>query len=418
MKKYLLLILAAALVAVCNTTAAPSVPTVPMPSSYEGEPPTEMKMITSLDRLNTYALEQIKAGYKSIWSLHAAYSTGDKSSLFVNASGAIDVLQGIQGELSIHSYSPNEDIYVNSVMFNKKFFPLYSAYATGSVVSKGNGVYGINCPALKLKLNIDSLAIEFPNAVSAYEEYIDENGYTQRLYLTVSAGYILFDGRHLVGDSVAAGLGLRKRTIVVTTYYPDGGPALSPGDGYESAYDGNTGARISMSVIRGIIAVGFDNVIVASDKFLPPASALNMSLVATAAQPLGAYEVTNSPGALVRITAPQGNKRLVTFAVAIPHDFDVTKAEIYAHDKKAMEPGGSGDEQFCNVATGTLSWSKVTVNGNVTTTLNATFLMEGENSDWTIGVKAGPYEAQVIPTSVPYGGGGGAGVVGTTSTGP
>lgn len=396
MKKFNFILAITALIAMFSVSMASK-----LPDSYQGEPPNELEMITSLSRLTTYALENVRFGYKSIWSSHMIHGLGDKSSCFANGNSASEVLQSIQGELAIHSYRPEEDLYLNSVLFNEGNLPLFNAFAFGSAVKIGGNSYGISCPTLKLRLNIDALPIKFPNAVSAYEEFTDQNGDVQREYMYVSGGYILFDGRHLVGDSVAAGQGYKKRTLVVYTYYPDGGPALSPGDGFETVYDANTGEKISTAAIRGTVAVGIDNCVIASDRGLPNGYALNISLIATAAEPQGSYEVTNSPGALVHITVPEGNRRLVRFTVAIPHDFDVSLAEIFAHDRKAVQSGGSGDEQFCNTSSGTLSWSKVTVGGKITTTLTATFIMEGEWSDWTIGVKASPYEAQVTPTHVP-----------------
>ena len=381
----ILLTLFAASVLVFGTAQA-------LPPSYEGEPPETMQPLTSLARLTAYALDNVKFGMKSAWSQYFVSHPDNSTSFFVQGAGTFDtVTQLNNAEFRFKSYRPQMPLFVHGLLLNERFNALFSMSANATTQQTGPNSYVIMCQPLQMRL-ASRVPVKFPNAVSARMEYTDpETGEQAWYYFQVENGYIfvppdLFQSGYRMGP-----------IMIVQTYYPDGGPAISPGESFETVYDlAVTGRKLDTYVVRGAPSLAVENCVIGTDKNMTPGTSLHLNLMAKAPAHNG-WEIVNPPTAQVRITAPQGTKRAVTFTVVVPENVEqIDMVEIVAYDQASIQPDGSFIEYAASTTAG-LNWSKSTVGGVTSTTLSATFLMEGEESDWTIHATILNYEKQRFP---------------------
>lgn len=400
------LIAAAAFVALCysnitsvasaETTTTETPTTYIYGSPYEGEPLVEMSMGTSVGRLMAYAMNNVKVGYKSLWAQRMLNGLDDQTYYWVEGTSMTDVIGKMQGEFRMHSYHPEDEVYVWAYLGDINGNLLFYNNAPAATVKIGDNQYTIVSSKLQLRM-VQRVPVKFPNAVSARIDYVDAYGNHYVEYLDVSSGYIFLDAAVVAKYSSSNGAGKSSATLIVGTYYPNGGPALSPGDSYETAYNMLDGKKIATYVVGGTPSVGVENCVVATDSSLPLGSPLAVSLIATAPMNNG-WDAVNPPTADVTVLSPEGTQRQVVFTVALP--FDVMRhdlVEIHAYNNAQVGADGvTVGEMVATKGSPTrpLTINKVTVGGVVTTTISASFTMEGGNTNYTIYTVIPEYEAQ------------------------
>lgn len=394
--KYFLSTLATFVVLCCSVNADYA-------SNYEGEPPPGMPMISSLAKLTSYAETQVKVGYKSIWSNSMLIGLNDVTSISAQGSSMMDVLSKMQGEFRGHSDSPTDALSTWAFLADSRYNLMFYQAASATTSPDGYGGYLIVSPKLNMRL-AQLVPIYFPNAINARIDYTDGDGNVSSVYLQVNNSMIYFP--NLFSGAYTSADGKKKNgVLVVQTYYPNGGPALSPGDTYQTAYGLQDGVKKETYGIRGTIAAGVENCITADDKGLPPSYRVLMPLKATAAS-LDKSQIVNPPTGMVTITAPLGTKRIVTFTIVVPHDIQrMDLVEVCAYDPKMVAPDGSTEEHFCSIPTNSLNWNRSTLGGVTTVTLNATFALERDaitgddaaGTDWYLYAVIPEYETPATP---------------------
>lgn len=387
MKHIFTLILAVSFVLTASLSAGP---TTEGGTTYQGEPPATLPISTKAS-LKSWAMNSVRGASSNIWSDGMLKSLEQVQSLNVVGKGADDVLKKLSDpslQFKMRTYEKTKPVYLWATMTDADGWSLFETQflqATLSETSSGLQIVNSN---LQFRMGW-SVPIPFSNAVAARIEHVEANGSQWTESLQVYNGKIYFPVQYAETNG----------TLIVTTYYPYGGPALSPGESFDTAYGLKTGEKIKGDSILGAPTFAIENHLYGSDAGQSSAGPLVLSgvMVPPVNPNLDPYTVVSPPTATFNVTAPAGTKRMCRMTITIKTTWDLGPIEAWAYDPNRVDTDGTTAEFPGSVTT-------TSVGGVVTIT--ATWYLDNDvgalkGSDWKVYFVIGGYEVQGPPQS-PY----------------
>lgn len=311
--------------------------TTSVTETYQGEPPTDVPVFSKA-ALKVWAMSQVTIGSVNSWSEGYLSSTMSTQGYTVLGSDADDVLYKLadpNNEIRAITYDRTKRVYVWSELRNSDGDSLFvSSFMEASKSETPTQVFIQGNLSLKMARYIP---IRFPNAVSAYIRHVDSTGqeWTQEVKV--------IDGKLYYPIDYAGTQG----TLIVQTYYPRGGPAISPGDSWQTAYNIGTGSKIQNTAVSGNIRSTIENHLNASDSGLASGQVLVASGVMTPPvdPKINPWESVAPPSVSFKLqNTAAGTRRTCIMSVTIHPTFDLGTVQAWAHDPKRIGSDGAVTE--------------------------------------------------------------------------
>ncbi|MES2060115.1 MAG: hypothetical protein V4438_03730 [Patescibacteria group bacterium] len=387
--KAIRVILSLALIFLAPTISIAGPSVQPDGGAYEGEPPASLP-IASKAMQKAFNWSEAHHGYAYIWSESLLTSFGEIRNINVTGKNADDVLKKLSSSsFQTRTYDKSKPVYIWSYLSNDDGDQLFqSNFAEVKLIEKA-GVLTIQSTPIELQM-AGYTPIEFPNAVSARIEHVGANGEKWEEELQVYNGKIYYPSQY----------GRTDGTLIVTSYYPLGGPAITPGESLDTAYDLSTGDKSPTTLIAGNPSMAIENHLYATDVGYASASQLIVSkrMIPPVDPIVDQWTIVAPPTAMFNVNSTPGKKRVCKVSMTIKSSatkLGVVKA--WAYDPNRTAADGTVQELGGTITTSVSGQDVlITSTWNLDNDVNT-----AGGSDWIVYFEIDGYEVQGPPTA-PY----------------